>query len=166
MTDDRLVIGAWVPAGLVRVLLVLVVGGAVWLLQPGIGWQAIAVIAVVAGAILPQTGLAWFAMLVLPFALLTQPPDLGRACLAVLAVHAGHVLATLSLTMPVRSRIALRALRPTARRFAVAQAIGQAAAACAVLLPAADGAGAAWIAPVGAVGVVALAVLLLQRVRR
>ncbi|MFB7252272.1 hypothetical protein [Microbacterium sp. NPDC056234] len=166
MKDDTLDIGASVPGLLVRVALVGVVGGGAWLLQPGIGWQIIAVVAVVGGAVWPQTGLAWFAMIVVPFALITQPVDLGRACLAVLVVHLGHVLATLSLTVPIRSRIALRALRPTAVRVLTVQLTAQVIAIIAVLLPSADGRGIAWLAPIGALAVVGAAVLLLRRVRR
>lgn len=166
MTDDTLDIGASVPGVLVRIALVCVVGGGTWLLHPGIGWQIIAVIAVGVGAALPQTGMAWISMIVVPVALIMQPVDLGRACLAVLVLHLGHVLATLSLTMPARSWIALQALRPTAMRFLGAQAVGQVVAIVAVLLPAADGSGTAWLGPIGAAAVVAVAVLLLRHVRR
>lgn len=166
MNDDTLDIGASVPGLLVRVALVCVVGGGTWLLQPGIGWQVIAVIAAAVGAALPQTGMAWFAMVVVPMALITQPIDLGRACLAVLVVHLGHVLATLSLTVPIRSRIALRALRPTAMRFLAAQLVAQVFAIVAVVLPSGDGRGVAWLAPIGAAAVAGAAVLLLRHVRR
>ncbi|MGF6824485.1 hypothetical protein M2317_003414 [Microbacterium sp. ZKA21] len=166
MSDDVLDIGAAVSGVLIRITLVVVVAGGAWLLAPGIVWQIIALILVGVGAVLPQTGGAWFALIVVPFALITQPVDPGRACLAVLIVHLGHVLATMSLTMPARSRIALRALRPTAVRFVGVQVIAQALAIVAVLLPSAAGAGVPWLAPVGAVAVVAAAALLLRHVRR
>ncbi|WP_460795020.1 hypothetical protein [Microbacterium sp. GXF0217] len=166
MSDDALDIGAAVPAVLIRITLVVVVAGGAWMLEPGIVWQSIALILVVAGAVLPQTGGAWFALIVVPFALITQPEDPARACLAVLIVHLGHVLATMSLSIPLRARVALRALRPTGVRFVWVQAIAQAVAVVAVLLPSAEGTGVAWLAPIGAVAVATAAVLLLRHVRR
>ncbi|UYO95864.1 hypothetical protein OED01_09605 [Microbacterium sp. M28] len=166
MRDDALDIGTALPGVFIRIALFAVVGGGAWLLHPGIGWQVIAVAAVAGGAAWPQTGLAWFATIVVPFALITQPVDLGRTCLAVLVVHLGHVLATLSLTVPIRSRIALRALRPTALRLLLVQSIAQIVAVVAVLLPSAEGRGIAWLAPIGALAVVGVAVVLLRHVRR
>lgn len=166
MSDDTLDVGASVPGWLVRIALIGVVGGGAWMLEPGIVWQIIALLLVGVGAVLPQTGAVWFALIVVPFALITQPADLWRTCLAVLVVHLGHVLATLSLTMPARSQIALRALRPTGARFLGVQVTAQAVAVAAVLLPSADGTGAPWLAPVGAVAVAAAAALLLRHVRR
>lgn len=166
MSDDTLDIGASVPGWLMRIALIGVVAGGAWMLEPGIVWQIIALLLVLVGAVLPQTGAAWFAMVIVPFALIVQPADLWRACLAVFVVHLGHVLATMSLTMPARSQVALQALRPTAMRFIGVQGIAQLGAITAVLLPSADATGIAWLAPIGAAAVVGVAVLLLRHVRR
>ena len=166
MSDDTLDIGAAVPGAFIRIALVVVVAGGAWMLEPGIVWQIIALILAGVGAVLPQTGGVWFALVIVPFALITQPVDPGRTCLAVLIVHLGHVLATLSLSIPLRARIALQALRPTAVRFLGVQVIAQAVAVVAVLLPSADGRGIPWLAPIGAVAVAGAAVLLLRHVRR
>lgn len=164
MRRDALDIGPAVHGTVPRVALVAVVGVAVLLLQPPLFWQAVAGIAAVVGGVLPRTMTGWLALAVVPLALVMQPVDLARTMIAVALIHAGHVLATLVLTVPARSRIALAALRPTALRFLGVQAIAQAVAVVAVILPTADGRGIPWAAPIGAVAVALVALLLIRRV--
>jgi hypothetical protein len=164
MKDDTLELGLWIPGAMLRLGAVAVVACAVVILQPGIGWEVLAVLAALAGSIVPITGLGWIALAVIPFALILEPMELGRASLAVLTVHLGHVLATLSLTMPIRSRVSLRALRPTAVRFAVVQLVAQALMVAAVIFASEEGR-VPWLAPVGALAVAGLALVLLRRVR-
>lgn len=58
----------------------------------------------------------------------------GWLSLAVLGAHATHVTAALAAVVPVRATVEWAALRPTLRRFALAQAAGQALVALAWLL--------------------------------
>jgi len=162
MRDDVLEIGPWIPGVVPRVALVALVAGASAALGLAAGWQAAAVAAVIIGAVWPRTGLAWFSLVVVPLAVLWQPIDLGHTMIAVAALHLGHVLATMMLAVPVRSRVSLAALRPTAIRLVGVQVVAQALAVVAIVLPRADGAGLAWAAPLGACAVAILAVLLLR----
>ncbi|WP_282848419.1 hypothetical protein [Microbacterium oxydans] len=54
--------------------------------------------------------------------------DPGRTALAVLLVHAIHVLASLSLALPISSRVALPVLGPSLARFLVIQLLARPAA--------------------------------------
>lgn len=162
MKDDVLLIGRAVPGALIRAAGagVSIVGA--WLVGAPLFWIAVAAVAAVVGAIVPRTMFAWIALAVIPVALILQPSDLPRTCVAIAALHLGHVLATLSGVVSLRSRVALRALVPTARRVVIVQLVAQAAAVLSFAIPAADGRGAAWIAPVGALAVAATAVILVR----
>ncbi|GGD41281.1 hypothetical protein GCM10010915_22780 [Microbacterium faecale] len=162
MKDDVLLIGRAVPGALIRAASAGVSIAGVWLVGAPLFWIAVAAVAAVVGAIVPRTMFAWIALAALPVALTLQSPDLGHTCVAVAALHLGHVLATLSGVVSLRSRVALRALIPTARRVLIVQVVAQAAALFAFAIPAADGRGAAWIAPVGALAVAATAVMLVR----
>lgn len=165
MRRDTIMIGPAVSGAVLRGVAVALVAAAALALQPPPFWQAAAVLAAVTGAVFPRTGLFWVALLVVPLALLMDEVSLWRTALAIAVVHAGHVLATLSLAIPARSRVALSALRPASVRWAGIQVISQAVAGAALIVPRAEGAGLAWAAPVGALAVALLAVLLLRRAR-
>ncbi|QYM63037.1 hypothetical protein [Microbacterium sp. Se5.02b] len=82
--------------------------------------------------------------------ILTEPAP-GRTAIAVLLVHAVHILASLSLVVPMASRLALQGLRPTLMRFAVIQALSQPLVFAAWLLaPSGVDRGIAWLAPAAA----------------
>lgn len=130
-------------------LLALVAAGAV-ILIPYALWQGIAVTAAAVALVVPRTLAAWLAAACLPLGLALDEPSPARTALAILLVHAVHVLGALSLTIPLTSRVALRALRPSAIRFAVVQIIAQPLALGAWLLSARIGTSFSWLAPVAA----------------
>lgn len=164
MKDDVLLIGRAVPGALIRVAGVGVAIVGAWLVGAPLFWVVVAAVAAVVGAIVPRTMFAWIALAAIPVALVLQSPDLGRTCVAIAALHLGHVLATLSGVVSLRSRVALRALIPTTQRVLIVQFVSQAAALFAFAIPVADGRGAAWIAPVGALAVTATAVILVRAI--
>jgi hypothetical protein len=166
MSRDELAIGPAVPGFALRIGGVAVVAAAVLVLQPAPFWQAASLLAAVAGAVFPRTGLAWAALVVVPLAVLTGDASPSRTAVAIAAVHLGHVLASLSLVIPGRSRVALAALAPTAVRWCGVQLVSQAVAAAIVLIPRADGSGLSWAAPIGGLAVALLAVVLLRRAER
>ncbi|MGB4137320.1 MAG: hypothetical protein WA971_12200 [Microbacterium sp.] len=142
---------ASVPAAVVRVLLVAVVVLGVFLLNPVPMWRGVALIAGVIGAAVPRSMAAWAAAACLPLGLMMTAPDPRRTALAVLLVHAVHVLGSITVTVPLRSQLAVRALRPTAVRFLVVQAVAQSAAlASALLVGQMRDVELAWLAPLGA----------------
>lgn len=163
MTRDRVVIGAAMPALVLRIAGVAVVAAVALILQPALFWQILFVAVAVVGAIFPRTGLAWGGLIIAPLSLVTDDISLGHTALALAAVHLGHALASLNLVIPAFSRVSLAALVPTARRFIAVQVISQVLVAAVLLVPRAEGSGLAWAAPVGAVGVALLVLLLLRR---
>lgn len=150
----------------VRIALIAVVSVGAFALNPLVGWQWVAVILAVVAAVFPQTFAAWGGIACIVIGMLVSEPDLGRAMLAVLVVHAIHVLTSLTLVIPRGSRVVLAALRPTAARVVLVQAIAQSLTV--VVMLGADGAGGSvpWAVVVGAVAVVAAAVLLLVNANR
>ncbi|GGO61050.1 hypothetical protein GCM10010910_07940 [Microbacterium nanhaiense] len=165
MRRDQIVIGPAVSGVVLRAAAVAVAAGAAAALQPAPFWQVTLVLVAVAGAVLPRSGMAWVALLVLPVALLAGEVSPWRTAVAIAAVHALHVLASLALAIPARSRVALAALRPTAARWLGVQLVSQLVAAAVLVMPRAVGAGIAWAAPVGALAVALLAIILLRRAR-
>lgn len=158
-------IGGSIPALVIRVLLVLVGGGAALLLNPYPLWQGIGIVAVVVGAVFPQTYIAWGSAASIALGILLAEPSPGRTAAALLGIHLVHVLGCLCATIPWRSRVAVRALRPTLRRFLLVEVIAQPIALLAAFLPALGTDGYAWLAPAGAAIVVALAILVLRSER-
>ncbi|GAB3598816.1 hypothetical protein [Microbacterium tumbae] len=153
---------AGIPAPVLRLLLVAVGGGAGFLLNPYPLWQWIGLLAAVVGAAFPQTLAAWGSAAGIVLGILLAEPAPLRTAGALLAVHLVHVLGCLCLTMPLSSRISLAALRPTLARVLLVEVIAQPIALLGVLLPVLGTSGFAWLAPAGALIVVALAVLVLR----
>ena len=150
----------------VRVVLIAVVAVGAFALNPLVGWQWFAVILAVAAAVFPQTFAAWGGVACIVIGMLVSEPDPARAMLAVLVVHAIHVLTSLTLVIPRGSLVVLAALRPTAIRFLLVQAIAQPLT-IAVMLGV-DGAEGTepWAVAAGGGAVVAAAVLLLVNANR
>ena len=168
MTRDRVAIGAAVPGIALRIAQIAVIAAASVLLQPALFWQVLFIVIAIAGAVFPRSGLAWLALLVVPLALVLQDVSIWRTVVALLTVHLGHVLTTLCLVVPARSRISLATLKPTAWRFMGVQIVSQVAALSVLLAVSVVTSGAqnmAWLAPLGGGAVVLLAVLLLRRTR-
>ena len=116
---------AAVPGIVVRLLVVGIAWGGALVLVPFPLWQGVAVIASVLAVVLPRSLAAWLAAACLVFGVLLTDPDPGRSALAVLLVHAIHVLASLSLVIPISSRVALPVLGPSLARFLVIQLLAQ-----------------------------------------
>ncbi|UGS27151.1 hypothetical protein K8F61_02760 [Microbacterium resistens] len=155
-----------IPGIVPRLLVLLVTTAGVLALTPFIVWQVVAVAAASVSVVLPRSFAAWAGAACLPIGVLLTAPSPGRTALAVLLVHAIHVLAALSLTIPAGSRIAPGLLRPVLRRFVVIQAIAQPVAATAALLPQAGAADTAWLAPLGAALLLVVATATTQLMRR
>lgn len=145
----------------IRIALVAVVAVGAVALNPLVGWQGAAVVLAVSAAVFPQTFAAWGSVACIVIGMLVSEPDAGRAMLAVLVVHLIHVLTSLTLVIPRGSRVLLSALRPSAIRLLLIQAIAQPLTLAVMLgVGRADGA-APWAVVAGAGAVVAAAVLLL-----
>ncbi|GAA5204376.1 hypothetical protein [Microbacterium jejuense] len=140
-----------VPALLVRVLLVAVTAAGAMALVPVPLWRGVAITVAVIGAIVPRSLGGWIGGACIGLGMLLADPLPAQTAIAVLVVHAVHVLASLALTVPARSWIALRALAPTLGRFVAIQLVAQAVAfGVARLAAPEEGAGLAWAALAGA----------------
>lgn len=133
--DDTLRIGPAVPGAVLPPLLIIVAVTAGLALQAPIGW------AVASGTAAALSGFArmaagpWLAVAILVVMLVAAEPTLWHTAVVILAVHLLHVMGSLALVVPLRSRIALRALRPTAIRLVLVEIVAQAVGAGATLLP-------------------------------
>lgn len=123
--NDWIRTGAAMPSLVLRLGLVLFVAIASLILVPVTGWQAAAVIAVALGVFIPQSFGGWIAIACIVVGILINEPSIWRAMVAVLVVHIGHVVSSLLLAIPFRSRVVLAALRPTLRRVLLVQLITQ-----------------------------------------
>jgi len=150
----------------IRGVLVVVIALGAFALNPLVGWQWVAVVLAAVAAGFPQTFAAWGGAACIVIGMLLSEPDLGRAMLAVLVVHSIHVLTTLTLVIPRGARVVLAALRPTAVRFGLVQAIAQSLTVAVMLgVDGAEGT-APWAVVAGGGAVVAVAVLLLVTANR
>lgn len=146
-----------------RLLLV----AAVWIgaiaLVPFALWQGVAVLAALVALVVPRSMAAWLAAACLAFGVLLATPSPERTALAVLLVHAVHVLGSLSLVIPLRSRLSFSALLPSLYRFVVVQLLTQPLVfAVWLLAPAPADRGIAWIAPLAAAALLLGVILALR----
>ncbi|WCD91899.1 hypothetical protein [Microbacterium sp. nov. GSS16] len=158
--DETLRIGPSVSGALLRVLTALMVAASAMAIGAPPVWLGVAAALAVFGALLPSQGGTWLAAGALVIVLLLEGPDGGRAAIVVAAVHALHVLGSLSLVVPASARVSLRALRPTALRFAAMQAVGQIVLHTGMVIPAAGALPLAVIA--GAIAALTLALGMLR----
>ncbi|MDT0157487.1 hypothetical protein Q9R19_07625 [Microbacterium sp. ARD32] len=133
--DDVLRIGAAVPGAVLPAASLLIAVGGGMLIGAATGWLAMLGAACLLSAFVRAIGGPWLSIAVLVVVLTTSEPAGWRTAVVVLAVHLLHVLGSLALTIPLRARVALRALQPTARRFVVVQLIAQAVGALTWLVP-------------------------------
>lgn len=164
--NDRLVTGAWAPAIVLRIALVLVVGLGAAVLVPAIGWAVAAVLLAALGAALPHSYGGWLAAVVLAIGMLLQEPDVWRAMLAVLVVHLLHAGSSLLLVLPWRSRVLLAALRPTGIRLLQVQLLVQPLTVLVMLAHRFGGGAIAAASIAGAVALGGFVVLFLRGSRR
>lgn len=160
--------GARVPALAVRAALVLV-GLALCVLDYGLnGWLAIAICLAVGAAWAPDSLLGWALILFLALGRFTHHAALSWQFLLLLAgVHLLHVLAMLTLELPLRSWVQPAIFVAPLIRFISIQVPAQALAIVALLLlaPSADGHRPLTVGPLAVIGTFALtwlAVLLLK----
>ena len=123
--NDRLSTERAFPSVVLRLALVVVVAVAAVVLIPVIGWQVLALAAVVVGVVFPPSFGGWIAIVCLAVGMLMSEPNIWRAMLAVLVVHLVHVLSSLILVTSWRGRVVAATLRPTLRRLLVVQLIAQ-----------------------------------------
>lgn len=156
-----------VPGITIRLLIVAIVWGGVLVLNPFLLWQAVAVIAALVAVVLPRSLAAWAAAGCLVFGVVLTEPAPERTALAVLLVPAIHVLASLSLVIPISSRLALTVLGPSLARFLVIQLLAQPIVLGVWLLaPPQVERGAAWLAPLSAAALLLGVLLALRAARR
>ncbi|HWS50255.1 MAG TPA: hypothetical protein VN241_04515 [Microbacterium sp.] len=147
-------------------LLALVVAGVITLMPYPL-WQGIAVVAAVVAVIIPRSMAAWAAAACLPFGILVSEASPARTALALLLVHAIHVLGALSLAIPLTSRLALRALWPSAMRFVAVQLIAQPLVLGVwTVAPAPSGRPLSWLAPLAAAVLLLGVVVALRALKR
>lgn len=154
-----------IPGYALRALLFLTVVGATLALFPESWLRLVPVALALLAAVYPSSLSAWLALALMPLGMLLNDPDPLRTVVGVLAVHAIHILGTLTLAIPARARVQLRALRPTVMRFLRIQAMSQGAVLVLLLLMTGGAVGFAWLAPVGAGTLLGLTALLLRHPR-
>lgn len=156
-----------VPAVLVRLLLVTVTAVGAMALVPVPLWSGVAIAAAVIGAVVPRSLAGWIGGACVGLGMLFADPHAAHTAIAVLVVHAIHLLASLSWTVPALSWISLRALVPTFGRFAVIQLVAQPLAfGVAMLTSPVEGAGIAWAALAGAAVLIVVVGVGLHALRR
>lgn len=156
-----------VPGITVRLVVVALVWVGVVLLNPFVLWQAVAVIAAVVAVLLPRSLAAWVGAGCLVFGVILTEPAPERTALALLLVHAVHVFASLSMVVPISSRLALAVLAPSLARLLVVQLIAQPVVLGVWLLaPSGIDRGVAWLAPLAALALLLGVVLALRAARR
>lgn len=158
---------AAVPGITVRLLILAIVWGGAVVLVPFPLWQGVAVVAALVAVALPRSLAAWFGAACLVLGVLLTESDPGRTALAVLLVPAIHVLASVSLEIPISSRVALAVLWPSLARFLVVQLLAQPVVfGVWVLAPSNVDQGIAALAPLAAVALVLGVLLAVRAVRR
>lgn len=159
--------GVSLPGVTLRLLVVALVWVGVVVLNPFPLWQGVAVVAALVAVVIPRALTAWVAAACVPFGVILTEPSPQRTALAVLLVHAIHVLAALSLVVPLTSRLSPAALIPSAQRFVVVQLIAQPIVFGAFLLaPGVAGRGIAWLAPAAAVALLGGVVIAVRAARK
>ncbi|WP_345764698.1 hypothetical protein [Diaminobutyricibacter sp. McL0608] len=163
--DGAPMIGPHVTAWVLR--------GAFFIVGVGLGlvegtsafWSGVVVLLAAAAVVVPRWMTAWVMLVVLAGTVLTRHPDPldWHPYLLVAGVHAAHVLASWMLVMSPRARVQLRALAPSALRFAAIQVPSQLLIAVTLWLASATASHAALpaIAVVAAVALVSLSLVLL-----
>lgn len=163
---ETLNIGAAVPGPLVSVAAAAVAVAAGSLIGMPAGWTALIAASVLLSGAMRLIGGAWIAAGALVIALAASDPSPWRTATVIAAVHLLQVLGSLMLVVPLRSRVALRGLAPTAVRFAIVQAFCQAFGLLAWLLPTRSGLPAAVLVSAAGVLLFAVVVVLILRTRR
>src|SRR5690606_22098574 len=136
---ETLSLGAEVHGTLVSVAAAAVAVAAGSLIGMPAGWTALIAASVLLSGAMRLIGGAWIAAGALVIALAASDPSPWRTATVIAAVHLLQVLGSLMLVVPLRSRVALRGLAPTAVRFAIVQAFCQAFGLLAWLLPTRSG---------------------------
>lgn len=158
--------GAWLPAWMLRLVVVLSTTIAGLWITDALHWRVTILCLGLLGAIVPATYAFWGIPIVAAVAVLTADPDPWRTSIAVLATHIVIALGPLSLALSPGVRVVLAALRPTAVRFLWLQVAAQCAAWLTLAITTVgSGRGGASFAIVGGASFVLLAILLLQRLR-
>jgi|GEM_PF-2962391 len=166
MREERLAIGAAVPGALLAVAAAVIAGAAAALIGMPTLWVCVSAAAALLGGIVRAIGGAWIAAALLMIGLVAGDSSPWRTATVIAAVHLLQVLGSLTLVIPLRARIAVRALSPTAVRFVRVQLLCQGVGLLASLLPTRSGLPLAAIAGAMAVLVFTIVMVRMLRVRR
>ena len=133
--DDELALGVSVPGWSLPIASTAVAVVAGSMVHAAAGWIIVmGVLCLLSGAARVLGG-PWVSAVILVIVLVASDAAPERTAVVIAAVHLLHVLGSLAMAVPLGARVAVSALRPTAVRFAIMQAVGQAAGALAFLLP-------------------------------
>ncbi|GAA2848341.1 hypothetical protein [Microbacterium arabinogalactanolyticum] len=133
--DDRLAVGISVPGWSLPVVSTAVAVAAGSMIHAAAGWIIVMGVLCLLSGVARVLGGPWVSAVVLVIVLVASDAAPGRTAVVIAAVHLLHVLGSLAMAVPVGARVAVPALRSTAIRFAIMQAVGQAAGVLAFLLP-------------------------------
>jgi len=160
MRAHRLLLRGAVPALAVRVTLFAVSVAVVGIAEPFPLWFWVAVVLAGVGAVFPRTFAAWGVIPCVGVAVLSSEPEAWRTAILVLGVHLIHVLASVTWIAPWSAWITLSAMRPSFGRMLAVELIVQPVILVIGLIPRVSGAGFAWLAPLGALAIVGVAMLM------
>ncbi|MFK4760231.1 hypothetical protein ACI3KS_04775 [Microbacterium sp. ZW T5_45] len=163
--NDRIETPVAVSGVIIRAALVAAVCLGAAVLVPVIGWSIAAVVCGLLAAAYPASQAGWGAVACFVVGMLIAGPDLGRSMLAVLLVQVILQLGALALVVPLRARVVLAALRPSAVRLVVGQAIAQPATFLVVQATSVAAPVMPWLALVGGGAVLGMSILLLILLR-
>lgn len=117
--------GAAIPMIVVRVaLLAVMVGGLFVLVAPPI-WFWIGVAAAVAAVLDPRTCMAWGVIVIIALGLMLGATEAWRTALALVVVTAIHQLGTLTQLLPLTASVQVGAFVPIVRSFVLVQVVAQ-----------------------------------------
>lgn len=164
--EERLTIGTAVPGVLLPVAAAAIAGAAAALIGMPTLWVCVAASAALLGGIVRMIGGPWIAAALLMIGLVAGDSSPWRTATVIAGVHLLQVLGSLILVIPLRAWIAVRALAPTAVRFALIQSVCQGVGLLASLLPTRSGLPLAATAGAVAALVFALVMVRLLHARR
>lgn len=164
--NDRVRTGAFVAAIVLRIVFIVFVTLVALLLVPVIGWQVAVVVTAILGVVVPQSFGGWISIICVAIGMLMDEPSVWRAMIAVLAVHVMHVVSSLLLVIPWRSRVLFTALLPSLRRLLLVQVAAQPLTLLVMLAFGADGVRIPGAALIGASALAVFVVVFLLRMKR
>lgn len=150
-----------------RLLVLAFAAAGAFLLIPFALWQGVAIVAATVALMFPRSMAAWGAAGCLAFGVMLSEPSPWRTALAMLLVHAMHVFGSLSLMIPLTSRLQAGVLLPSLVRMLMVQLLAQPLVfGVWLLVPPRGGQGVAWLAPLAAAMLLVGVVIALRTMKR